>query len=247
MSILLLFLGLAIGSFLNVCIYRIPRNQSIAFPPSSCPSCGSEIKWYELFPVFSYIFLKGKCSTCKAPISWRYPLVEAITGVLFVWTYNIFGISFDTLTLSILASLMLVVALTDIDHRIIPNKIVIFGLIVGVILDIVRFGLNIKFILIGIAVGFGFMFLVFVLSRGQMGMGDVKLAAVMGVFLGWQGTLVALFLAFALGSVYGIILMVFFGKSRKAKIPFGPFMALATVIAYVWATDIVVWYLNTLV
>jgi len=243
MALIFLF-GLLIGSFLNVCIHRIPRQESIVFPPSACPACGRRLGWAELVPVFSFLAQKGRCRHCKSGISRRYPLVELLTGAVFALAFEQYGLSMEFLTLTTLASLMTVVAFIDKDYRIIPNRLIMFGLITGIMYSAFRQGFGILPAVLGLAAGFGLLFLVAVLSRGQMGMGDVKLAAVMGAYLGWQGVLLALFLAFMAGAFYGIFLMAFCGRSRKTAIPFGPFLAVASVAAFIWAENIISHYLE---
>lgn len=236
--------GAVIGSFLNVCIYRIPLKKSIVSPPSSCPGCGHRLSWIDLIPVISYLALCGKCRQCGVSISYRYCLVEVLTGSIFMMAFLKFGLGTKFLTAIILASLMIVIAFIDIDHRIIPNRLVVFGLISGIIMGFLRPNAEIYFMFFGTLTGFGLMFLIALASRGQMGFGDVKLAAVMGVFLGWQGVLLAIFLAFFTGAVYGVLLILFKGQGRKTAVPFGPFLACATVASFLWANQMISWYLK---
>lgn len=244
MKTLILIFGLIIGSFLNVCIYRIPVKKSLVFPRSSCQYCNRILGWYELIPVLSYLLQFGKCRQCRSHISLQYPLVEILTGVLFLFSYLIYGLTMDFWTAIILASLMIVVAFIDIEHKIIPNKLVIAGLTAGILLGLFRPGAGILFILKGFSAGFLPMFMIAVISRGQMGFGDVKLAGVMGVFLGWKAVLAAVFLAFTGGAVYGIFLMIFLGKSRKTAVPFGPFLAGAAIISFLWLDELASWYIR---
>ena len=244
MTAIIFFYGVIIGSFLNVCIYRIPRQMSVVSPSSACPACGHRLRWFELIPILSFIIQRGRCLKCKAAVSCRYPLVELSTGVIFGLSYYIYGLSVDFWTVIILASLMLVVAFIDIDYRIIPNRLVLFGLAAGLFMGLLRPEAGIIFMAKGLLTGFGLLLAVAVLSRGQMGFGDVKLAAVMGLFLGWQGVLVAICIAFLAGAVYGIFLMIFKGKDRKTAIPFGPFLSGTTLIAYLWSERIISWYIQ---
>ncbi|HWI54136.1 MAG TPA: prepilin peptidase [Desulfobacteria bacterium] len=244
MLLFIFVFGLLIGSFLNVCIYRIPSGQSIAFPPSSCPQCGKRLTWYELIPVLSYVMQCGRCRKCSTSISIIYPLVELLTGILFVSSYLRYGYTVEFLTAAILVSIMIVAAFIDITHKIIPNKLVLFGLAVGIPLGLFRFDAGPIFILAGFAAGFIPMFLIAVISGGQMGFGDVKLAGVMGVFLGWKGVLVAILLAFFAGAVYGLFLMIVLGRGRKTAVPFGPFLAFSSVICYLWLDTIISWYFS---
>jgi len=246
MAVLVFIYGLITGSFLNVCIYRIPRQMSVVNPPSACPACGHRLRWFELVPLVSFIIQRGRCLSCSAAVAWRYPIVEILTGAFFSLSYYLYGLSIDFWTVIILASLMLVVAFIDIEHRIIPNRLVIFGLAAGLVMGLLRPDAGIVFMAKGLLAGFGALFAVAVLSRGQMGFGDVKLAAVMGLFLGWQEVLLALFLAFLAGAIYGIFLMVFMGKGRKTAVPFGPFLAGATIAVYLWAEQITLWYIQAI-
>lgn len=244
MTTLIFIFGLIIGSFLNVCIYRLPRKKSIISPRSACPACGRQLAWFDLIPVVSYILLRGQCRYCGTAVSRRYPLVEVLTGAMFSLAYVRLGATIDFLTAVVLVSVMVTAAFIDIEHKIIPNSLVLFGFAAGVALGLLRAEAGVKFIGLGFLAGFGLLFLVAVLSRGQMGFGDVKLAAVMGVFLGWQGVLTAFFIAFIGGAVYGLFLMIFKGKSRKTAVPFGPFLAGAEVISLFWSSEIINWYLN---
>lgn len=244
MPVLVLFLGLIIGSFLNVCIYRIPRNQSVIHPGSGCPQCGHRLAWFELIPVFSYVFIKGRCRHCGASVSWRYPFVELLAGCLFYLIYLQFGPGFNFLNLAVLVSLLVVISFIDIEFHIIPNTLVLIGLVAGIALGLMRPGSPVWFMALGLTAGFGLMLIVALLSGGRMGYGDVKLSAVLGVFLGWQAVLLAIFFAFAMGAVYGLILMLAFGKSRKTPVPFGPFLAAAAIAAYLWSEPIILWYLH---
>ena len=244
MAFLIAVLGLTVGSFLNVCIYRIPKQQSIVSPGSRCPRCGNRLAWFELIPVCSYLLLKGRCRSCRAPVPGRYLLVEVLTGAVFYLEYTRLGSSQDFLTMAFLSSIMIVAAFIDLDHRIIPNRIVLFGLVSGIVLGLISAKAGVAFMALGMTTGFGLLLLVAVISRGQMGMGDVKIAAVMGVFLGWQAVLLAIFFAFSGGGLYGLFLIVFRGKSRKTAVPFGPFLALGTIITINWSAQIISWYLN---
>lgn len=244
--ILIFLLGLIIGSFLNVCIYRIPQNQSIAFPASHCPECQNELRWWYLFPIFSFVFLKGRCAYCARKISIRYPIVELINGLLYLAVFYSFGLTWATLQGLILVSTLLVVSLIDLDHRIIPNQIVIFLVIVSIPLHLLVPNLTWLQMLWGFLVGGGLLLIIAVLSRGGMGGGDIKLMAALGLYLGWEQILMAIFIASLIGSVVGIVLMLFFGKGRKTAIPFGPFLAMGTLVCYLWSDRLISWYLSSM-
>ena len=243
---ILLILGLIIGSFLNVVIYRLPNNKSIVSPPSSCGSCGHRLGALDLVPVLSYIFLKGKCRHCGERISIRYPLVELLTGGLFALLFWRFGLSFDFVRFAVLSCILVSAAFIDIDHRIIPDKLNLFGIVTGLVFIFLPDSLTIKNALLGLVVGGGLLLLVAVISRGAMGGGDIKLFAVIGLFLGLEKTIVALFLTFLLGGIAGIILIATKIKSRKDYIPFGPFIGIGAFIAIMWYNQLIIYYLKFL-
>lgn len=243
----ILILGLLIGSFLNVCIYRIPRNKSIIFPPSHCTNCGDKIKPYDLVPLLSYIFLKGKCRSCGEKISIQYPFVELITGLLFVSAFVIFSLNLDFVKYIILISILITVSIIDLEHKIIPGKIMIFGAISGLVLDIVITGFNTTLLtyLYGMLTGGGIILLIVLLTKG-MGGGDIQLMAVVGLFVGFKGAVLTLLLSFLLGASAGVILILFKKKSRKDYIPFGPWISIAALITVFFGNYIINWYFSLL-
>ncbi|RJQ30629.1 MAG: prepilin peptidase [Peptococcaceae bacterium] len=236
-------LGLTVGSFLNVCIYRLPRGESIAFPPSHCPQCGKGLAARDLFPLFSYLWLKGRCRYCGSPIGWRYPLVELITGLLYASMYFLFGWQVLLLKYLFLTSVLIVVTLIDLEHYLIPNKVVLAALAGGVLLNIATKDLTFTSAGLGLVAAAGFLFLPAVISRGGMGGGDVKLAAVIGLFLGWPLGLLAVFLGCCLAGLAGAALLAAKKKGRKDPIPFGPYLALGAFAAILWGEMIVNWYM----
>lgn len=233
--------GLIVGSFLNVCIYRIPKNKSIVWPPSACPKCGNGIKWYDNIPVFSFLWLRGRCRNCKDKISVQYPLVEFISAaltVLFVWHY---GLSLWTAVLLVAVYALIILSVIDLELMIIPDRFSL-GLIV---LGLVFAWANPNFSgiwwerllssLLGAGVGlFGVLaiaLLGYVLFRKEaMGGGDVKLMGGVGALIGWEGVITTVVLASALGLVYSIFLMIYKGKKRGDAIPFGPFLSAGALI-----------------
>jgi leader peptidase (prepilin peptidase)/N-methyltransferase len=238
-------LGAIVGSFLNVVAYRLPRRESLITPPSRCPACGTHVKPYDNIPVLSWLLLRGHCRSCSAPISPRYPLVEALTGALCVGAVLAHH-SAAAITLSILLILLVVpAALIDLEHRIIPNRITALGavlaLVVGVALDP---GGEPERLIAGAGAG-GFLLLAALAYPGGMGMGDVKLAAVMGLFLGAPvaaGILVALLAGVLVGAV--IIARKGANTGRKTAVPFGPFLALGALVAVFAGQPIVDLYVN---
>jgi leader peptidase (prepilin peptidase)/N-methyltransferase len=241
-----LIFGVIIGSFLNVVIYRLPNNNSIVSPPSSCGSCGHRLGPLDLVPVLSYAFLGGKCRHCGEKISARYPLVELLTGGLFALLFWRYGISIDFIKYAILACILISAGFIDIDHRIIPDRLNLFGLIIGVIFLVIPGSRSIKSSLLGFLVGGGFLFIVALISRGAMGGGDIKLFAIIGLFLGLEKTILALFLTFILGGIVGILLIALKIKSRKDYIPFGPFISIGAFIAIMWYNNLIMYYFNIL-
>ena len=232
--------GLIIGSFLNVVAYRLPRGESLAHPPSRCPSCSAPVKPYDNIPVLSWLLLRGRCRSCKAPISPRYPLVEALTGALWalvVWARwdDASGIALGI----VLVTILIPIALIDFEHRIIPNRITgpaaVVAIVIGVVLDM---DFVVEQLIAGAAAGGFFLLAAIAYPRG-MGMGDVKLAGVMGLYLG-RAVGLAVLVGLVAGVVVGAAIIARVGakEGRKAKVPFGPFLALGGVIA-IFAGDAV--------
>ncbi len=245
-------MGLIIGSFLNVCIYRIPRHKSIINPSRSfCPSCLKPIKAYDNIPVLSYILLGGKCRNCKKPISWQYPLVELVTGILFLCLYVKFDMTLLVLINIVFISLLIIAACTDLTHRIIPNVISVPGILVGLILNYqnivnIRSGDN---VITGTLVSAGILWIfrqigLLIKKQEMMGWGDIKLAGMIGAFLGLGHGVLALFLGVFLGVVIWTILIILKLKTRKEYIPFGAFLAAGAMITVFFGTHIINWYLG---
>lgn len=244
--------GSIIGSFLNVCIYRIPRNISIITPSSRCPSCNMPIKAIDNIPILSYIFLAGKCRECKAKISLRYPLVESLNAILYVLTLWRFGIEWYTLVYFILCSSLIVITFIDIDFQIIPDRITIPGIFIGLIAGslflpdpFMRYSvLGFKSSIIGFTIGGTIYYAIAVISKGGMGGGDIKMMAMVGSFMGWKSVLLTTFIGSLTGSLFGLFLMIFKGKGRKTKVPFGPFLAIGTFITLFYGQELLDLYLK---
>ncbi|RJX19938.1 MAG: prepilin peptidase [Desulforudis sp.] len=243
-TLLVFVLGASIGSFLNVCIYRIPAGESIVSPPSHCFACGEKLGLVDLIPILSYFHLRGKCRRCGEPFSWQYPLVEFATGFLFVLVFLRFTITWETLAGWVFLSILVAVTVIDIHHRIIPDKIVIAGLVLGLPLVALQSWESLMWGVVAFFAAGLFMLAIMVISRGGMGMGDIKLAALMGLYLGLMNVAVALFLAFLVGGVVGIALLVTRIKGRKDAVPFGPYLALGGFAALLWGNQIVNWYMS---
>ena len=249
--ILVFLYGLIFGSFFNVCIYRIPRGESINFPPSHCTNCNNKIKWYDLFPIISYIVLKGKCRYCGEKISLRYPLIELITGILFAALYVKYGYSFSLLQYCILVSLLIVIGMIDYDTTDVYFAISLTGVILGVLFIIANYfffnhSINISLqYFLGGALGGGIIAVIILLTHG-MGWGDAEICLVCGLFLGLKLTIVMMFFSFVFGGIIGIALLLLKKKGRKDYIPFGPFIAIGGVFTTLFGNLIINWYISLL-
>ncbi len=237
-------IGIMVGSFLNVCILRIPEKESVVTVPSHCTSCQKRLKWWELIPIFSYVALRGKCSKCKVKISPQYPIIEAINGILWVLTFWIYGVSFDTLLGVLLASVLLVLSVIDARTLEIPIQTTIFTGILGLARLVVNYE-NWLDHLLGFLVITVFLIALVFFSKGRaIGGGDVKLMAGCGLFLGLLPTLLSFFLACFLGSIIHIVRIRFFGASRTLAM--GPYLALGVFISFLWGDVIISWYMGLL-
>ncbi|WP_419959130.1 prepilin peptidase [Psychrobacillus sp. BM2] len=243
--LLLFFIyGLVFGSFFNVVGLRIPKGESIVRPPSHCSVCDRNLTVKDLVPVFSFIFLKGKCRGCGTKIHWVYPVMELVTGLLFAFAYYQLGFSLELAVALLFISLLVIITVSDIAYMLIPDKILLFFLIPLIVLRVFE-PLNPWWdSIIGAIVGFGVLFLIAVVSKGGMGGGDIKLFFVIGLVLGWVPTLLTLFLASIIGTVIGIISLRRTKQGRKTPIPFGPSIAIAAIIAYFYGELLVDWYVN---
>jgi len=243
--------GAVLGSFLNVCIHRLPRGMSIVKPPSHCPRCGSTIRFYDNIPLVSFLLLRGRCRTCGAPISLRYPLVEALTGMVAVGSLFAFGLRLEAVVAFGFLAALEVVTFVDLEHRIIPDEISLGGMVVGLLLAAVGVTIPFKEALLGSLVGGGGLWLVAfvyeaVAKREGMGGGDIKLMGMIGAFLGYKGALFAIFGGALLGAFVGGALMVAKGADSKYAIPFGPFLSLGAAVYLFAGEGLVSWYLTLL-
>lgn len=260
-KIITFIFGSIVGSFLNVCVYRMPLGKSIVWPGSHCPKCEKRIPWYDNIPFISYLLLGGKCRWCKQRISLRYPLIELLTAVIFLIFFNRYGLSYDFVFYTLFACGLIIATFVDIQHRIIPDEISLGGIIVGFILSAIRgfslkpLALSLKPMLnsfLGIIIGGGIIYLtglVFDLvyfkllkkppiqgETESMGGGDVKLLAAIGAFLGWQKALMTFFLAPFFGVIIGIINLL---VKKDHTIPYGPFLAIASLVSLFWFDKII--------
>lgn len=240
-------IGACIGSFLNVCIFRIPESKSIVTPGSACPGCNTFLKFYDNIPILSYLFLLGKCRTCSAPISIRYPMVELLTGLLAFAAVIKFGVSIDFSIYFIFICALVVITFIDLDHQIIPDIISLPGIPIGLLSSLFLASLYFKDALIGALIGGGSLFLVawgyqLITGKEGMGGGDIKLLAMIGAFIGWQGVFFTIFVASASGSIIGAVLMLFAQKDLKFAVPFGPFLSLGAIAYIFFGPELIFWY-----
>lgn len=250
-DIFILCLGLAIGSFLNVCIYRLPESRSVVHPPSRCPACGTDIAFYDNIPVFSYLLLRGRCRHCKARISPRYLMVELMAGLFAVGVYHRYGLSPETFCLYLFVAALLVVTFIDLDHRIIPDVVTYPGIGIGLICSFWSTAVTVVDSLLGILVGGGLLFLVAfgyytITKKEGMGGGDIKLLAMIGAFLGWKATIFTIFVGSAVGTIFGIVVALQTREGRKAAVPFGPFLSMGALLFVFYGRELISWYVGLL-
>ena len=244
--------GLIIGSFLNVCIYRIPLKKSLITPPSNCPFCGEKIKFYDNIPVISYLILRGKCRACRAPISIRYPVVELIVGLLSLALFSKYGLSPIYFFSFIFVAVLVTISFIDLHHKIIPDIISIPGILLGVFVSMFSFG-RVSWLesLIGAIGGGVFLFLVAVIferitGKEGMGGGDIKLLAMIGAWMGWRSLPFIILLASLSGIIIGGGALLLSGRGVRVRIPFGPFLSIGALIYFFYGTELVAWYIRIL-
>lgn len=242
--IILALLGLLVGSFLNVVIYRFPLEKSIIHPSSACVHCKTPISAIDLIPLLSFIMLKGRCRSCGNPISRRYPLVELLTAIIFTWTFFYFGLTPQFLQYVVFFCLLLVISFIDLDLSIIPNRLVLILFFWSVGWQIFYPPFPLFSAALGLLAGGGLFYFIAVLSKGGMGGGDVKLMAVLGFVAGWPLVLIVFLLAFLLGAAVGITMMIAGKKTRRDPLPFGPFLSISFFISIFWGVEIWEWYMQ---
>ena len=248
-NLLLYFLffcfGTIIGSFLNCLLYRLEVNKSFVFGRSICPKCKHELAWNDLIPIFSFVFLGGRCRYCKKRISFQYPLIEIISGILLVALFWYAGPSIELAFLAFIFFCMLAIFIYDLRHFIIPDKI-LFPLIFATFVYVSITNSIVLPLLSALGAALFFL-IIYLASKGKwMGFGDVKLAVFLGLFLSWPNIALGLFLSFVIGAIIGTGLMIFSNKGLKSEVPFGPFLITGSVIAFFWGQEIINWYLNLL-
>jgi len=245
---ILIVLGLTVGSFLNVCIHRIPREQSLMFPPSRCPGCEHRLSWFENIPVLSYAVLGGRCRKCRTRISIRYPLVELATMAFFIVHGEVFGWSALLVPRLLFACAMVVLFAIDLEHHLLPNVITLPGIAIGLISSAVL-PPGLVDALVGAAIGGGVLWLIgeaYYRYSGHEGMGggDVKMLAMIGAFLGWKLVLVTLVLSSFAGSLIGVAVIALKRGGMKYALPYGTFLALGALVASLAGDAIVNWYVS---
>jgi leader peptidase (prepilin peptidase)/N-methyltransferase len=236
-------MGLCFGSFLNVCILRLPAEQSLMTPPSTCPKCHKPIRWRDNIPVVSWLLLRGKCRDCGAPISAQYPIIETIVGLIWLGAYIAFGLSVHALAAALLGTILLGIGITDARHYIIPDEFNWAGLAIGLAISLVNGWQGFLQSMIGAAVGFVLLYAVgvggkWVFKEEAMGGGDMKMMAMVGSFVGWKGVLLTIFS----GALLGTLIFVPLSVKKKRLVPFGVFLALGAAVTFVWGDAIVEWY-----
>lgn len=251
MTLLILIYGLLIGSFLNVCIYRIPKDESIAFPASHCPKCNTRLKWYDNIPVLSYLTLGGKCRYCKDTISSQYPIVETLNTIIYLILFYFFHLSLDFIFYALISSTLIVITFIDLKEMIIPDVLVLVVLGLSIIHKSLNYFIynipfNIVNSLLGTLIAGGIFLLIIVLSKGGMGGGDVTLIGALGFILGVKYILLTIFISFMLGAIISLGLLATKIKTKKDPIPFGPFIILAFFIVLLYGESLIGWYMNQL-
>jgi len=237
--------GAALGSFLNVCVYRLPRNESLLHPPSSCPACGARIAWYDNVPVLGWLWLAGRCRRCRAPISPQYPLVEALIAALWVLAAWCYGVSWHGAAAAVLGTILVGITLTDARHYIIPHEFTIGGLVLGLAIAVAQGWHALAVAALG--AGAGLLLLLSIAWLGEkafkkeaMGGGDIWMMTMVGAFVGWKGVLLTIFL----GALLGTVLFVPFAWRTGKLVPFGVFLAAGAAVTFVAGDTLVAWYLH---
>jgi len=240
---LIFITGTLIGSFLNVCIYRIPENKSIVSPPSSCSECGHRLGFLDLIPVLTYVFNRGRCRYCGAKYSVQYPLIELLNGIFYLLVFYKYGLEWISVMHCITISLLIVIFMIDLRYKIIPDSLVIFGLLYTIIISIMLIDINIWDKVFGFLFGFT-LFLVIALVTNAMGGGDIKLMGLLGLNFGLKGIIFITIFSFIIGAIISILLLITKKATRKDYIPFGPFIAVSAVTYIFWGDNIINLYLK---
>jgi leader peptidase (prepilin peptidase)/N-methyltransferase len=240
-------LGLCLGSFLNVCIVRLPADMSLLTPPSTCPRCKQPIAWRDNIPVLSWLLLRGRCRRCGEPISRQYPIIEAAAGAIWVVALLFYSVSLHGLAAALFGTILLGIGVTDARHYLIPDEYTWGGLVLGLALSLAGGVHGFLQAVLGAAVGFALLFAVarlgqWAFKEEAMGGGDIKMMAMVGSFVGWKGVLLTVFL----GALLGSLIFVPLSLKKKRLVPFGVFLALGAAVTFVEGDAIIAWYLHFL-
>ena len=250
-EIIIFAFGMCIGSFMNVCIYRLPLKKSIVFPGSFCPGCETPIRFYDNIPIFSYIWLRGRCRHCDARISIRYLTVEIMGGAFAMLSYLKFGISLEGLIYYAMVVSLLIITYIDLDYQIIPDVISLPGIPIGFLASFALPALNYKESILGIVIGGGSLYLIawsyhLLTKKEGMGGGDIKLLAMIGAVVGWKGVLFTIFVASVVGTVSGVLVMLRQKQDLKLAVPFGPFLSIGASSYIFFGSSLIPWYFSLL-
>jgi len=244
--------GAVVGSFLNVCIYRLPEGLSIVSPPSRCPVCKRHIPFYANIPIISFLLLRGRCGKCRSPISIQYPFIEALTGFTAVALFYRYGPDVRIIVPFFFLCALIVSTFIDLKYKIILNVITFPGIIIGFTASFFMPSPGVVDSLTGIVAGGGILISIalvyhFVTGKEGMGVGDIKFLAMIGAFIGWQGVLFTLFTASIIGALVGVATMIFFSRDSKYALPFGPFLAIGAALYFFYGNSLIEWYIRSIV
>ena len=244
-------LGLVLGSFINVCIYRIPLKMSIIHPPSTCPNCGEKIRAYDNIPIVSYLLLAGRCRHCREAISLRYPTIEGLTGLLSLALFTRYGPSYQYLIALIFTGTLVTISFIDLDHQVIPDVLSLPGIAAGLAAALIPGGIPVLDSIIGAVSGGGILLLVAIVfkrltGKDGMGGGDVKLLAMIGAWMGWRALPLTILISSLTGAIVGSVFLLTAGKGLRARIPFGPFLSLGALIYFFFGHALTRWYIGLL-
>ena len=235
-------LGSIAASFANVCIHRLPLRQSVVYPASRCTSCQHPLRPWHNLPIVSFAALRGRCAFCQEPISWRYPLVESLGGLLYLVGYHQLGLSVHAFAYALLVTALLIVAFIDLAHLIIPDAVTLPGIVAGAAIALLPSSIGFANAVAGACLGGGIFFLIALAYPAGMGGGDVKLIAMIGAFVGWQAVLVAIILSAFCGALIGLTLILLGLRGRRDPVPFGPFLVIGGITAMLWGEALLAWY-----
>jgi len=244
MEIIITLLGAVVGSFLNVCIRRIPAGESLVFPASHCPKCNHSIRFYDNIPIISFLLLRGRCRNCRESISLQYPLVELLTAIMALLLFWKFGLTLKFLFSFLFACILIIITFIDLEHQIIPDVLTLPGIPVFFLAAVLAMGVSPLEAVLGVLIGGGILYAIafgyeLITKREGMGGGDIKLLAMLGAFFGWKSLFFILLVSSFLGAIVGISVMLIKGKDMKYAVPFGPFLSLAALACIFWGDEFI--------